>query len=120
MDGKGVCENYVIEDGWWHYSNGTFADYNVEHAVIKEARFGKLCGYDDVLVGLSLIFKSEDGHCCNWTFESMKDIQILFNKTLSTYLNNLIGQPMLLATYDSNRIMGCKVNTALVVPGKSR
>lgn len=114
IKGEITWENYIIEDGWWHYSKEPFKDYRIEHAVIETADFGKLCDYQNVLVGLRLILKEESGFSVGWSFESMKDIQILFNKTKVTYLKELVGTPMLLAI-SGQRIVGCKVNEALVV-----
>ncbi len=114
MNGERVWENYIRTNGYWHYAKEPLEGYGPIHAVISSASFGNFCNYQDVLVGLSLTFKQENGCSVGWSFESMKDIQILFNETGATYLVDLIGAPMIIAM-KGNRIIGCKVNKALVV-----
>lgn len=121
MEGESVRENYSITGGFWHYSAHPLelSGNTVSHGVISKADFGKFCNYQGVLVGLSLTFTVEDGGAVGWSFESMKDIQILFNKAKATFLKDLVGTPMLLLFTNSggpgSRILACKVNESLVV-----
>jgi len=121
MEGKATWENYTITDGYWHYAKEplTLKDNTVSRGVIAGADFGKFNDYQGVLVGLSLVFNIEDGGGVGWSFESMKDIQILFNEAKATKLNDLIGTPILLVFSmgggPGSRILGCKVNKSLVV-----
>lgn len=124
VEGKAVWENYSITDGYWHYSK-TPLNLNgntVSHGTVESADFGRFCGYQGVLVGLSLVFKVEDGGGVSWSFESMRDIQKLFNDAEATKLTDLAGTPMLLVFTDGgglgSRILACKVNKQLVVPKK--
>ncbi len=121
MKGEATWENYSITDGYWHYSSKPLnLDGNtVSHGVIEVADFGKFCNYQGVLVGLSLVCKVEDGGSVGWSFESMKDIQRLFNEARATQLKDLVGTPMLLLFSGrggiGSQILACKVNNTLVV-----
>ena len=116
MEGKAVWNHYVInDDGWWCYSKQLpVADYREIRAVISEVRFGRICDYQNVLVGLHLVFKREDGFFVNWEFTHMPDLQILFSKAKVTDLEDLVGTPMLVGMA-GQRIISCKVNESLVV-----
>ncbi len=120
MEGKGEWRNYLITNGYWHYAKNPLQleTNTLSHAVIESADFGNFCGYQDALVGLSLVFKVEDGGLVGWSFEYMPDIQILFNKSKAKFLKDLIGTPMLILSSGGggfgSRILACKVNESLV------
>ena len=120
MEGEVTWENYSITDGYWHYSrNPLEIDENtVSRGVIQSADFGKFCEYQGTLVGLSLLLKVENGGGVGWAFESMKDIQRLFNQAKATKISDLVGTPMFLLFTNGggpgSRILACKVNTELV------
>jgi len=120
MKGEVTWENYSITNEFWHYSSHPL-DLNkgtVSHGVIENIDFGKFCSYQGVLVGLNLVLKVENGGSVGWSFESMRDIQILFNQAKATHLKDLVGTPMLLLFTDGggpgSHILACKVNTSLV------
>lgn len=121
MEGEAVWENYSRTDGYWHcISHPLVLDGNtINHGVVTSANFGKFCDYQGVLVGLSLVFKVEGGGGSGWSFESMRDIQQLFNEAKVTHLKDLVGTPMLLVFTNKggpgSEITACKVNRELVV-----
>lgn len=113
-EGEAIWNQYIIDDGWWHYSAEPFSEYQEVHAVISDVDFGRICSYQNILVGLHIIFKAEDGFNVSWEFTDMPNLQILFKKAKTIDISELVGTPMLLAI-KGHRIIGCKVNEVLVV-----
>ena len=114
MEGKGEVPRYAKTEGFYHHLDEKMEGFEVEHGTISRADFGRFCHYQGVLVGLSITINLENGLSCGKSFENMQDVQEIFVNSKATYLKDLIGVPVLVAS-KGMRTLGVKINTNLVV-----